>query len=259
MRYRRGTIAISESTDIPILRTVYRAGHLTIRQLYEHLHPTGLTKNRWDSFNRRLRMLAAHEFVLRTAVVGMESDVVSLGETGELLLQGRERLLVERASRTNGRSKRSQVWHDVELFTIHLALRQSGIIRDWQYEPEIRADNDFTTFGYAKDYDAVVTVQCEGRAGRIALEYERTPKSSREYERITALTNREANLDTFLYLVSSIQLKSYLLHCLRRSTRRMYVALADEFCRSPLEATLIDTHSQRSWRLFECLEESKPE
>ncbi len=255
MRYRRGTIAISESTDIPILRTVYRAGHLTIRQLYESLYPRGLTKNRWDSFNRRVRVLAAHEFVTRTAVGGMESDVVSLGENGELLLQGRDRLLIERASRTNGRSKRSQVWHDVELFAIHLALHRAGVVRDWQFEPEIRADNDFTTFGYVKDYDAVVTVHCEGRTGKIALEYERTPKSSREYERITALTNRETKLDTFLYLVSNIQLKSYLLHCLRRSVRRMYVALAEEFCRSPLDATLIDMHSQRNWRLFECLKE----
>jgi len=38
MRYERGLIQISECADLPIPRLVYRAGHLTTRQLYESVH-----------------------------------------------------------------------------------------------------------------------------------------------------------------------------------------------------------------------------
>jgi len=37
MRYAPGAIQISEGADLFILRMVYRAGHLTIRQLYDSL------------------------------------------------------------------------------------------------------------------------------------------------------------------------------------------------------------------------------
>src|ERR671931_324916 len=115
MRYRAGTLMISEHTDVPIIRTVYQAGHLTIRQLYQCLYPVA-AKNRWDSFNRRIRNLTAHGYLQRISVEGVVSDVLSLAENGELLLSGREQLLAGSASRANGKKKRDQIWHDLELF-----------------------------------------------------------------------------------------------------------------------------------------------
>jgi hypothetical protein len=53
MRYERGLIDISERSDLPILRLVYRAGHLTIRQLYESLY-AGLGTDLWNSFRWRV-------------------------------------------------------------------------------------------------------------------------------------------------------------------------------------------------------------
>jgi len=39
---------------------------------------------------------------------------------------------------------------------------------------EIRSQNELTAFGFAKDYDAIVTVRTDIGERRFALEYERT-------------------------------------------------------------------------------------
>ena len=60
----------------------------------------------------------------------------------KFFLQGKERTVVESLSRRSRSGKRDQVWHDVELFELQLALRKAGVVGAWQFEPEIRADND---------------------------------------------------------------------------------------------------------------------
>src|SRR5215831_1932758 len=167
MRHLPGMIAISEQADLPILRTVYRAGHLTMSQLYEFLHPVRLTKNTRDSFNWRVRRLVDHGFVDRTKINGL-GNVLSLGLDGELFLQGKEPTIVERLSRKSATNGRNGIWHDVDLFGIQLALRREGVVTSWQYETEIRATNDFTPFRYCKDYDAVVTFGVNGTNATVA-------------------------------------------------------------------------------------------
>ena len=156
MRYLPGSIVISDEADVPLLRTVHRAGHVTIHQLYASLYPVR-EKRLWDTLSWRVGRLAKNEFLNRTPVPGLPGAVLSLGESGELYLQGREQFLVERAARTRGSNKRHQIWHDVELFEIQLALRRAGVVALWESEAEVKAANDFTTDRYAKDYDAVVT------------------------------------------------------------------------------------------------------
>ena len=108
MRYLPGMIAISEHADVPILRTVYRAGHLIMRQLYEFLHPSGITKNTWDGFKWRIRRLVAHHLLDSTKVDGLGA-VLSLGADGELFLQDKEPTVVERSSRTTTANRRNQI------------------------------------------------------------------------------------------------------------------------------------------------------
>ncbi len=252
MRYLAGTIAISGEADLPILQTVYRAGHLTAAHLYEFLHPPGVTRNVRDSFRWRLRRLVQQGFLERINVNGL-GNVLSLGAQGELFLQGKEPNIVERASRSSTPNGRNQVWHDAELFGIQVALRRAGVVNSWQYETEIRAANDFTTFGYAKDYDAVVTFSVGGVCATVGLEYERTAKSSREYERICVTLNRETRLEMFLYLVPNPQLRSFLAHAMRVTTRVVHLAVAPDFCGDPLQTELVDARSGNSRRLRECL------
>lgn len=252
MRYWKGSIEISEQEDLPILRTVYRAAHVTSRQLREFLHPVMLTKNCANTFNWRIRRLVEHEFLNRVHVPGL-GTVFSLGENGEVYLQGREATVVERGSRSRGAKSRNQLWHDTELFNIQLALRRASVLQAWEYETEIRAQNDFTTFGYRKDYDAIATFCLDGKSARVAIEYERSAKSSPEYGRICAELNRETRVTAFLYLTPSMQMQNFLLHALRDACQATFVTLAPTFCANPREAELIDARTVRSARLESCL------
>jgi hypothetical protein len=253
MRFHPGSVVISENTDLPILRKVFQAGHVTVRQLYRALG-AGFDKNAWDSFNRRTRVLSSSGFLIRESYVGMDSHVLSLGEEGAVFLRGRETTIVEAISRRSRSGDRDQVWHDVELFELQLALRKAGVVGAWQFEPEIRADNDFTTYRYVKDYDAVVTFHCAGKSAKVALEYERTPKTSRAYERIAALLSHETRISSVIYVVCNLQMESFLLHALRKARKPMYVCQVHELASEPAGARLIDVQHQRQWRLKDCLE-----
>lgn len=255
MRYLGGTIAICVDADVPLLRTVHRAGHVTIHQLDALLHPAK-EKRLWDTLNWRIGRLVQHKFLDRTPVVGLPSAVLSLGENGEFYLQGREQFLVERAGRSRGATQRHQIWHDVELFDIQLALRRAGVVVLWESEPEVKAVNDFTTDRYAKDYDAVVTFRSGSHSGKLAIEHERTPKWSKAYERICADLDQEKRLDTCLYLVPNRELHAFLVHALCKARRRIMVGLAQEFVQCPHRAPLIDARTGVANRLEHCLPDS---
>jgi hypothetical protein len=252
MRHLPGSIAISDDADVPLLRAVHRAGHLTVHQLYASLY-SSKEKGLWDTLNWRVGRLVTHKFLDQTPVEGLRGAALSLGENGELSLQGREELLVERASRTRGVNKQHQIWHDVELFDIQLALRRAGVVVLWESEPEIKAVNDFTTDRYAKDYDAVVTFRSGNRCGKVAIEYERTPKWSKAYERICAEIDQERKLETCLYLVPNRELHAFVLHTLRNARRRIMIALAPEFVQFPEITPLIDARTGTTSRLEDCL------
>jgi len=255
MRYLPGQIAVSQDADLPLMRMVHCAGHLTTEQLYTAIHAVRV-KRLCDSLRWRVKRLVDHEFLDRTQVAGMKGSILSLGDYGELYLQSHADFLVERGSRIRGARKRHQIWHDVDLFGIRLALRDAGVIGGWESEPEVKATNDFTTNHYAKDYDAVVTFFADGKRGRVALEYERTPKWSKEYERIVKDLDRDWKVDSFLYLVPNVEMHVFVRHALRATRRPMFVAFAKEFALRPRTAELIDVRTQRPACLDACLAES---
>lgn len=251
MRYWKGSIIISEDADLPILRLAYRAGHLTIDQLYEALNPMGLAASH-DSFNWRVRRLVNHGFLDRKKVSGL-GDVMGLGESGELYLQGREPNIVERATRARGLNGRTQLWHDVDLFGIQLSLRRASVVVTWQSEPEVRAQNDFTGFGFVKDYDAVVTFRLDDLCAAVALEYERTAKSSEAYAAIGRELGRETRLSRFLYLVPSQQFQSFVLQAIGGTRRRIYIGRTKEFCADPRQSSLLDARTGTNCCFADCL------
>ena len=56
MRYPKGSIVLSDTLDVPALRKVYQAGHVTAWQLYRALNPV-FEENKWKCFVRRLGLL----------------------------------------------------------------------------------------------------------------------------------------------------------------------------------------------------------
>ena len=252
MRYPKGSIVLSDSLDVPALRKVYQAGHVTAWQLYRGLNPV-YDESKWKSFVRRLRALSERHFLIRLVVDGMSAPVFALGDEGARSLQARLPTLIEAGPRDSCRGNRDHVWHDVELFELQLKLRQSGVVSSWLYEPEIRADNELTNFGYAKDYDAIVTFRCGQKSGKVALEYERCPKSTKQYRRIADILNRETKVSSVVYLVCNVQMESFLLNGLRGARRQVYVCQAHQFAEHPTEATLVDVAQQVQHRLVDCL------
>jgi hypothetical protein len=63
----------------------------------------------------------------------------------------------------------------------------------------------------------------------VAIEYERTPKWSKAYERICAEIDQERKLETCLYLVPKRELHAFVLHTLRNARRRIMIGLAPKF------------------------------
>jgi L,D-transpeptidase YcbB len=70
----------------------------------------------------------------------------------------------------------------LELNDFHLALLRAGVLTSWQSELEIRSLNEFTAYGFTKDYDAVGTVTSEVlgqlRAGKLFIRQKPGPKNS---------------------------------------------------------------------------------
>jgi hypothetical protein len=256
MRYEPGLIQISERADVPVLRLAYRAGHLTMHQLYESLNISATARTAWHSFRWRVRRLAEHGFLERSKVDGL-GVVLSLGSNGEVFLQSKEPTVVSRASRTGHGSVRDQVWHDVEVFGMQMALRRTGVVRYWQFETEIRTENRLSSHRYAKDYDAIVTFDVNGRSGQVALEYERTAKSERAYEQICKRLNEETRIPAFLYLAQNPQLQTLLVQWFCATRRHLYVGLMQEFCADPLHARLIDARLGATRGLKELLEAAR--
>src|SRR5574337_494253 len=126
------------------------------------------------SFDWRLRRLVGNGFVLQREMpsCGMQ-PVYSVGRTGALLLQGLGEYYLLGPERPNRNGIDPGALHAVELNEIHLTLLRSGLWSRWIPAIEIRSQNELTRFGYAKDYDAIVTVHTDTGEERFALEYER--------------------------------------------------------------------------------------
>jgi hypothetical protein len=101
---------------------------------------------------------------------------------------------LDRSERANSH----QVAHALDLNEIHLALLTGGRLSGWKSEIEIRWQNELTGFGYAKDYDAIVSVDAGGGTRQFALEYERQPKAAHRYPAIREAIEKELQVQSFV-------------------------------------------------------------
>jgi hypothetical protein len=75
VRYRKGTIALSDSQDYPLLRRVLQCGFVTSTQLYEFMKLDYCASSR-NAFDNRLRRLLAHKLLVRHEMPSMNRGVV---------------------------------------------------------------------------------------------------------------------------------------------------------------------------------------
>ncbi len=119
---------------------------------------------------------------------------------------------------------------------------------------EIRSQNELTGFGFAKDYDAVVTVRTGAVEQRFALEYERSPKPMRYYKDVAAALVREAQVSHVLYLVSNYDLLQFVSGFFRNSRCRVLFGLVKDWHAQLLDMPVSCCSAARSMRLRETLD-----
>ena len=247
MRYRKGTISLSDTWDYPLLRRALHCGFVTPAQLYEFMKLDHCASSR-NAFDNRLRRLLTHQLLMRREIPTMNCGVVySVSRAGASEMLGKGEFYS--GSAQNGEPASGHVQHALELNDVHLALKRTGVLVRWTPESDIRSRNEFTGIGYAKDYDAVIAVRIDSHEHRFALEYERTPKTKGRYRDIWHRIEEETEFRHFLYLVPNHDLLALLIKQFQDCRRTVYFGLRRDFLadilsvavqsnRSPISTTL---------------------
>lgn len=229
MRYHKGTIAISRSRDLPMLRQIHYSAVVSHSQLFQFML-AGHYEQNLESFNWRVRRLVEHGLVRRQFVAGSES-LYTVTNTGVTCLEMHGDSYVETDGR-GGVSEAFQLLHDLELNNIHLSLLRSGVLCNWTPQARLHAIVSRGFAAYQKAYDAVAEVMLAGESGlrgRIALEYERTLKDAARYREISSLLEKEQNIDLILYLTGSPQACERIREQMGRRCWRICIALVEPF------------------------------
>ena len=240
MRYSKDSIQLSQAHDYPLLRQVLRSGFVTPDQLYTLMH---LSHHEWNrhTFTWRLRRLVKHGLVVRQsmpAVAGGQS-VYSIGDRGAMLLQGAGEYCLVGPSRGERPEDGASAFHALEVNEIHLTLLRTGLAFRWIPATEIRSQNELTTFGYAKDYDAVVEILCADGSVKFGMEYERTAKAERHYRLIANRLTQERHLGHVLDLLPNRDLADYVTRFFTQQVPRLYFGLLQDWHAQALEMPVV--------------------
>jgi hypothetical protein len=241
VRYPKGGISLKSSQDTLLLQQVLRSRHVSHAQLWQFMQLKA-REHRRRIFNWRVSRLVQHDLITRRDVTSLEHMwVYSITQRGAQYLVGLGEGAALVASGAARKHEDSAVLHSLGLNDIHLSLLRRGQLVRWKSELEILSLNELTGYGYAKDYDAVVTVSSGGRDLSFGLEYERHPKASKRYWQVRQAIEKEKQLRCFLYLTPSYDLLSYVAGFYERCTSAVYFGLISEFCENGLDARVVDS------------------
>jgi hypothetical protein len=178
MGFQKGAISLSALKDVPLLLQVLHSQFITHDQLFEFMVRRRIETTR-APFNWRVRRLVTSGLLERHRVSSATpSPIYTITNDGAVMLA--EHCPVLHGKRHKDAATHVNLVHSLELNGLQLSLDRQGILEAWESEMSIRARNELTASGYAKDYDAIVTVRIEDRSISFALEYERTAKKSRD-------------------------------------------------------------------------------
>lgn len=246
MRYRKGTIEINPAQDESILTWVLRCGFVSTAQLWRFLTLDGHRLPR-RSFNWRLQRLLEHRLIRQCSVPILAREAVySIDALGVAHMMGRGEYCAGANDRFENGRDNTAILHALDLNEIRLSLQESGVLRQWTSDTEIRTQNEFTTFGYAKDYDAVVSVRLDGRDSAFALEYERTPKAGKRYAEIRKAIDSETRIALFLYVTVNFHVLNFVAQFFEHSRQPVYFGLVDEFRARRLDMKVLDATRRKA-------------
>jgi len=239
MRYAKNSLVVSPERDIPLLRQVRNSRFVSHNQLFGFMQYGGFDHCR-SSFNwRTRRLLRSGHLSICTGVFGAGSVVYRISKEGLALLEHHGQFTTVLHSNTEHLPHPSQVFHSLELNAVHLALAQQNVLAGWHSEIEVASFNSISRSPYQKDYDAIVDVWISDRRACFALEYERSLKSSKHYERIRRALECERQIGCILYLTSGVEILVHLMHEFQPVSMNLAFANAQDFERLLLDTNVI--------------------
>jgi hypothetical protein len=258
MRYPRGSIQLNQSRDLPLLRQILRSEFVTHSQLFEFTQLNHYERSR-NSFHWRIRRLVDRGLVLRQTLVAETGDAVySVAHSAATLLQSMGEYCLVGCGRTDAEKAHRNVLHAIGLNEIQLSALRAGLLARWIGSMEIRSQNELTTFGFAKDYDAIVTVRTEIGERRFALEYERTPKSAKCYRAIAASMSQEVHVNRLLYLVANYDILRFVSGFFTKAVYPVFFGLLTDWHSQLLEMSVLDGLTKRAFPLQQALKGGAP-
>jgi Replication-relaxation len=259
MPYAKGSIQLNEARDLPLLRQILRSEFATHSQLFEFMRLEYCEQTR-KAFDWRLRRLVDNGLVERQAPrAGMREVVYCVARSGaELLLDRGENCLFGR-DRSHERHAERSVLHALRLNDIHLSALRAGVLLSWIGALEVRSRNELTEFGFAKDYDAILTVQTEAGDHHFALEYERSAKTIDRYRAIAEALGREVQVNHVLYLVTSDDLLRFVRSHVGKAQGRVCFGLSKDWHSQLLDMPVTSFLSTAPRRLQEFLDSAHPQ
>ena len=254
MRYRKDSLAIQLDRDIPLLRQVRNLKFVSHSQLFEMMKFAG-TEHSCDSFGWRVRrLLRAGLLTACERAVGSETVVYRIGRQGIVLLEHHGQFTTVLHSGTEHLQNPAQIFHSLELNQIQLSLARENLLAGWQSEIEVASFNTISSSPYQKDYDAIVDVWIGEQSARFALEYERSLKSYRRYERIRSALTAEQNLGCILYLASGLEVLAHLVQEFGCVSNKLAFADARDFEHKLLDTQVVTTGSPARAQFREVLQ-----
>ena len=245
MRYAKGSFVITGEGDIPLLRLVRNCRFVAHQQLFELLQHEVVSSCR-STFNWRIQRLLKTRHVERLeSVYWLGSPVYSITQIGLVELESQGEFAIALHSRTRQMPDRNQVFHALELTAIRLALARHRLLISWQSEVEISSTNMVSGAPYQKDYDAIVKIWVGNEMREFALEYERSLKSAKQYERVRAALEAESQIGCVLYLTADSDLLLAILYQLTPVSQRLGFLTARSF-RERLLAAAVTTDANRA-------------
>ena len=256
MRYPKGSIQLNQSRDLPLLRQILRSEFVTHSQLFEFMQLCHFERSR-KSFDWRLRRLVDRELVWRQTTSNCTGEFVySIASSAAVLLQGTGEYCLVGRDRFNGKEAERSVLHAIGLNDIQLTALRSELLVRWIGSMEVRSQNELTGFGFAKDYDAVVTVRTDAGEQCFALEYERSPKTIKYYRDVAVSLSREAHVNHVLYLVCNYDLLKFISGFFGNTQCRVSLGLVKDWHSQLLDMPVSCSSATRHFRLREALDDA---
>jgi len=253
MRFPKGSIQLNPSRDLPLLRQILHSEFVTESQLFEFSQLNHYERSR-NSFHWRMRRLADRGLVLRqTLVAGTGDAVYSVASNAAALLQSMGEYCLVGSGRTDAEKRNRIALHAIALNEIHLTALRAGSLVRWMGSTEIRSQNELTAFGFAKDYDAIVTVRTDIGERRLALEYERTLKPARCYRAIAGSLRREVQVNRLLYLVANYDILRFVSGFFTSTEYPVFFGLLADWHSRLLEMPVLGGLTKRTSSLREAL------